>query len=95
MLTSASEITSAVTTVSTALALAPVAYGIGGLDPFLQPAALAVTWGLVCATVLTLIVIPCLYAIEEDIRQWVQRIRRGVRHAGPHVRIVREGVAKT
>ena len=59
------------TTVSTFVALFPVAYGIGGLDPFLRPAALAITWGLLCATVLTLVFIPCLYAIEEDVRRWM------------------------
>ena len=54
------------TTVTTVLGLAPVAYGIGGLDPFLQPAALALSWGLFFATPLTLIFIPCVYAIIDD-----------------------------
>jgi len=55
------------TTLTTVVGLAPVAYGIGGLDPFLQPAALTLIWGLLFGTVLTLIFIPCVYAILDDI----------------------------
>ena len=55
------------TTLTTVFALAPVAYGIGGLDPFLQPAALTLCWGLLFGTPLTLIFIPCVYAAMDDI----------------------------
>ncbi|MGB2705849.1 MAG: efflux RND transporter permease subunit, partial [Candidatus Omnitrophota bacterium] len=55
------------TTITTFIALAPVAYGIGGLDPFLQPAALTLSWGLLFGTTLTLIFIPCVYAAIDDI----------------------------
>ncbi|MBL7069464.1 MAG: efflux RND transporter permease subunit [Candidatus Omnitrophica bacterium] len=55
------------TTVTTVLGLMPLAYGIGGGDPILIPMALALCWGLVFATGLTLIVIPCIYAIIDDI----------------------------
>ncbi|MBU1656918.1 MAG: hypothetical protein KKB12_01975, partial [Candidatus Omnitrophica bacterium] len=44
-----------------------VAYGIGGKDPFLVPMALAICWGIAFATVLTLIVIPCIYSIVDDL----------------------------
>ncbi len=55
------------TTVTTVLGLAPVAYGIGGSDPILIPMAMAICWGLVFATALTLIVLPCIYAIIDDL----------------------------
>lgn len=55
------------TTITTFCGLMPVAYGIGGGDPILVPMALAMCWGLVFATALTLIVIPCIYAIIDDI----------------------------
>jgi len=55
------------TTITTVLGLMPVAYGIGGGDPILIPMALAICWGLVFATGLTLILIPCIYAIIDDI----------------------------
>ncbi len=58
------------TTTTTVCGLATVAYGIGGLDPFLRPMALAISWGLLFATMLTLIVIPCVYMIIEDLHKW-------------------------
>ena len=54
------------TTVTTVFGLIPVAYGIGGGDPFLKPLALTIVWGIMCATVLTLIILPCIYAIIDD-----------------------------
>ncbi|KJJ85779.1 export membrane protein [Candidatus Omnitrophus magneticus] len=55
-----------VTTVTTSGGLFTVAYGIGGKDPFLVPMAMAISWGLMFSTALTLIVIPCLYSILDD-----------------------------
>lgn len=55
------------TTITTALGLTPTAYGIWGGDPFLRPMALTIVWGIVCATALTLLVLPCIYAIIDDI----------------------------
>lgn len=55
------------TTVTTIAGLSTVAYGIGGSDPFLKPMALAISWGLFFSTGLTLVVMPCIYAIIDDI----------------------------
>ncbi|MCA9406876.1 MAG: efflux RND transporter permease subunit, partial [Candidatus Omnitrophica bacterium] len=55
------------TSVTTIGGLISVAYGIGGGDPFLKPMALAIVWGLTFSTLLTLIGIPCFYAIIDDI----------------------------
>jgi len=57
------------TTVTTIGGLVAVAYGIGGGDPFLKSMALAIIWGLFFATGLTLVVIPCIYAIVDDISE--------------------------
>jgi len=57
------------TTITTIGGLLSVAYGIGGGDPFLKPMGLAITWGLFFATGLTLVVIPCIYAIIDDITE--------------------------
>ncbi len=59
------------TTLTTIGGLVSVAYGIGGGDPFLKPLGLAIAWGLFFATGLTLIVIPCMYAIFDDISEKV------------------------
>ncbi|MFH1782414.1 MAG: efflux RND transporter permease subunit, partial [Candidatus Omnitrophota bacterium] len=55
------------TTITTVGGLATVAYGIGGKDPFLVPMALTICWGIAFATILTLIVIPCIYSIVDDV----------------------------
>lgn len=55
------------TTITTVGGLSTVAYGIGGKDPFLVPMAISLCWGLIFATILTLIVIPCVYSIVDDL----------------------------
>lgn len=57
------------TSVTTIGGLVSVAYGIGGGDPFLKPMALAIIWGLTFSTLLTLVGIPCIYAIADDIME--------------------------
>lgn len=56
-----------VTTFTTVAGFSTVAYGIGGSDPFLKPMALAMSWGLIFATALTLVVMPCFYAVVDDL----------------------------
>ncbi len=55
------------TTITTCGGLSTVAYGIGGKDPFLVPMALSICWGIAFATALTLIVIPCIYSVIDDL----------------------------
>jgi multidrug efflux pump subunit AcrB len=50
------------TATTTVVGLLPTAYGWGGSDPFVAPMALALSWGLVFATVITLIAIPATMA---------------------------------
>jgi len=57
------------TTITTIGGLVSVAYGIGGGDPFLKPMGLSLIWGLFFATGLTLIMVPCIYAIFDDISE--------------------------
>lgn len=63
------------TSITTVVGLFPVAYGLWGSDPILIPAALALMWGLIFATALTLIVIPCFYNITEDLREKISLLR--------------------
>ena len=49
------------TTATTVLALFPMALGLGAGDELRTPLAVTVIGGLTAATLLTLIVIPCLY----------------------------------
>ncbi|WP_455219745.1 efflux RND transporter permease subunit, partial [Kaarinaea lacus] len=55
------------TTISTVAGLLPLAYGIGGVDPYMSPMALALGWGLLFGTLLTLVLVPSLYVIGNDI----------------------------
>jgi multidrug efflux pump subunit AcrB len=55
------------TTLTTVAALLPLAYGIGGTSIVMAPMALDLGWGLVFATPLTLVLVPCLYVIGDDL----------------------------
>lgn len=55
------------TTLTTVLGVLPSAYGIGGNDPFIQPMALAMNYGLVVGAFLSLFLVPCLMAITDDL----------------------------
>jgi len=55
-----------ITTLTTVVALLPLAYGLGGTATFMAPMALALGWGLLFATPLTLVIIPCLYLVGYD-----------------------------
>ena len=57
-----------VTTTTTLGGVLPTAYGLGGHDMALSPMSLALGWGLFLATALTLILVPALYEIAQDIK---------------------------
>ena len=54
------------TSVTTVAGLLPMAYGLGGSDPFSAPMALAMGYGILFATPLTLILLPALLMIQND-----------------------------
>lgn len=64
-----------VTTLTTLGGVLPTAYGLGGYDAVLSPMSLALGWGLVFATSITLFLVPSLFAIAEDIRGAIGRKR--------------------
>jgi multidrug efflux pump subunit AcrB len=64
------------TTMTTVAGLIPLAYGIGGSDPFIAPMALALGYGLLFATPITLVFVPCLYVVRDDILKLGRRILR-------------------
>ncbi|MDE0151315.1 MAG: efflux RND transporter permease subunit [Bdellovibrionales bacterium] len=64
----------AITTFTTVLGLFPAAYSLGGYDPILIPMTLSFTWGLLTGSFLTLIWIPCGYAIIEDIIHFFRKL---------------------
>lgn len=64
------------TTLTTLAGVIPLAYGIGGTDYILQPMALSLGYGLLFGTVMTLILLPCLYLINHDFVHWVSRFHK-------------------
>lgn len=54
------------TTLTTVAGILPTAYGLGGLDPFVVPIAVALGWGLAFGAVLVTIIFPALLAISDD-----------------------------
>ena len=57
------------TSLTTILALLPLTLGIGESASLRSPMAIAVIAGLITSTLLTLVVIPCLYYVFEDIKE--------------------------
>lgn len=55
------------TTFTTVVGLLPTAYGIGGKDALIMPLTMAMAYGLLFATVITLILTPCLLIVGHDV----------------------------
>ncbi|MDH5231181.1 MAG: efflux RND transporter permease subunit [Gammaproteobacteria bacterium] len=66
------------TATTTVVGLLPTAYGWGGGDPFVAPMALALSWGLIFATVITLVAIPAFFVAFMSLRSRLARLfKRG------------------
>ncbi len=61
------------TTITTVLGIIPAAFGIGGADPFIQPMAKAMNWGISAGSVLALFLVPVFLAIFADFFKRVKR----------------------
>lgn len=59
------------TSLTTILALLPLTIGIGESASLRAPMALAVIGGLVSSTILTLVVIPCVYWVFDSFSKWI------------------------
>jgi multidrug efflux pump subunit AcrB len=77
------------TTLTTVAGVMPTAYGLGGADALLSPMSLALGYGLIFATTITLILVPALYMIRRKGER-----RRGAPRApgAPRGRTPTEGV---
>ncbi len=63
------------TTLTTMAGVLPLAYGIGGTDEFLQPMVLALGYGLMFGTLLTLVLLPCMYLMNYDFINMLGKIK--------------------
>ena len=69
-----------ITNLTTLGGLLPTAYGFPSFEPLLMPMTLALFWGLLSASLLTLFWVPCLYLIIEDIKDLFTRLIRHYFH---------------
>ena len=67
------------TSITTMVGLSPLALFASGQARFLQPMAITIFYGLASSTVLILIVIPCVYAALEDVRELLRHPRLAAR----------------
>ena len=63
------------TTLTTLAGVLPLIYGFGGKDAFLQPMVMALGYGLLFGTFVTLILLPCLYSLNLDLSNWIKKIK--------------------
>jgi multidrug efflux pump len=71
------------TSVTTIGGLLPMALGITGRSTVWGPLASAIAWGLAFSTVLTLVLIPCIYAMLDDVRRlFLGRVLSQAKRAG-------------
>ncbi len=64
------------TSLTTLAGIIPLAYGIGGTDYILQPMALALGYGLLFGTLMTLVLLPCLYLMNVEFVSWISRLKK-------------------
>ena len=66
------------TTLTTLAGLFPTIYGLGGDIGILVPTVMAMGYGLLFATGLTLFITPSLYMIDGDVKMLVQQIKKKI-----------------
>ena len=59
------------TTVAMVAGMIPVAVGWGGDSDFRSPMAISVIGGLVTSTLLTLVIVPAVFTVFDDIERWI------------------------
>jgi len=57
------------TTLTTVAGVLPTAYGVAGYDSMLAEMMLAMAWGLLFGSIITLILVPCMYGFIQDMQQ--------------------------
>ena len=56
------------TTLTTVAGVMPTAYGLAGYDAMLAEMMLAMAWGLIFGTLITLLLVPCMYSLIKGIK---------------------------
>ena len=56
------------TTLTTVVGIIPTAYGWAGYDSMLSQMMLALCWGLIFGTLITLVLLPCIYSLVKGVK---------------------------
>ena len=64
------------TTLTTVVGVMPTAYGFGGTDAMLSDMMIALAWGLLFGTLVTLVLTPCFYLFERDLRRMFKHLSK-------------------
>jgi multidrug efflux pump subunit AcrB len=67
------------TTIAMGAGMLPLALGLGADPSFRSPMATAVIGGLMTSTLLSLLVVPVVFTLTDDVERLLRRARRGVR----------------
>ena len=67
------------TTLTTVCGILPTAYGLGGLDQFVVPVAMALGWGLFFGSAQAVFLLPVLVVIQDDLIRGLHAIGRRFR----------------
>ncbi|HXQ64450.1 MAG TPA: efflux RND transporter permease subunit, partial [Steroidobacteraceae bacterium] len=69
------------TSVAMIAGMLPVALGLGDADAFRAPMAISVIGGIVTSTFLTLVIVPAMFTLVDDLEHWVSpKFRRILTH---------------
>lgn len=63
------------TTLTTVVGVMPTAYGVLGEDVMLSDMMIALSWGLLFGTLITLILTPCVFMFEQDFKKVFSRFK--------------------
>lgn len=81
------------TTLAMIAGMAPIAMAVGRGNEARAPLATCVIGGLVMSTILSLLIIPCIYSVFDDVLAWFQRLmKKGKRSALVEHALAEEGV---
>jgi len=62
------------TTITTVVGIIPTAYGWAGYDAMLSQLMLALAWGLLFGTLITLVLIPSIFAFSQEIKYRIKHV---------------------
>ncbi|GAB3664856.1 efflux RND transporter permease subunit [Ramlibacter alkalitolerans] len=75
------------TTIAMGAGMLPIAIGLGAADPsFRSPMAIAVIGGLFTSTILSLLVVPVVFEVVDDVEHWGRRQVKRLRRRSPRAK---------